>query len=659
MVENGRMAFMARSRRKMGHLALVCATGLAGMLIVPIAAEAKVEPKPYRPDKGCAPDRGQPQQDRAFPKYAGNAKWDGRLVYGRDQDLGVPAHVGAPVYGPWVEVGGRKLRAVRRELPYRQNGASFQCRPVWQTTDMTFEGLEDQKGKVLLPTVFRDVRVVPGRGVFIMSHLGDQSYEMYDPASGARTPVADVAEIIESAAPDGTPYWGIITTIPQTDSDPETANLGWRYQQREARLEVVGPDGAVVRSWDGLQPNRDYAIHSYPQFASNAADKQGPVAPRYLEGLANQGIDHIRPFALLSYRLPDGELAFQMVGRGFLPTTSPLPMKPQAGAVLNSGISHPGDSHYRPMGWMIDAPVGQEIKLVLDKNGQWSAPDKGLGYYRSRNPGTTPDLTEAWFSAYPARSGDGIEYHMLAPDSLTETGLILTDFRILANPVLKDAFAKSRGVLVVRRSDGQWAESFKPDAKGYASFDAITHMLEARAVEWKASSARFWAEWQQDQARMAASVRSAPSSPGSGGAARPAGPRPEVVAEVERATARYGDAENYLDFLRKRPGYASETEIAALTVMDPQNKDIVKFIERQRRWQREHRDRVDAARARSRASGGGSGGGAASAPDSWAEYRRQSAERAATLKAMQDYTYGRSTRNPYADWVKKPYLPGY
>lgn len=115
----------------------------------------------------------------AFKKYEGNPKWSGDVVYDRDSDLGTPPST-EPQFGKWVDAGGKKnVRVVRRFT----REARFQGR---NDDNMTFIGLEDEDGKVLLPAVYKSVNAVAGRGIYLQSYLGEQSYEFLDLKTGKR-----------------------------------------------------------------------------------------------------------------------------------------------------------------------------------------------------------------------------------------------------------------------------------------------------------------------------------------------------------------------------------------------------------------------------------------------------------------------------------------
>ena len=79
-----------------------------------------------------------------------------------------------------MDAGGKKnVRVVRRFT----REARFQGR---NDDNMTFIGLEDEDGKVLLPAVYKSVNAVAGRGIYLQSYLGEQSYEFLDLKTGKR-----------------------------------------------------------------------------------------------------------------------------------------------------------------------------------------------------------------------------------------------------------------------------------------------------------------------------------------------------------------------------------------------------------------------------------------------------------------------------------------
>ena len=126
-----------------------------------------------------------------YKKYEGNPKWSADVVYERDSDLGTPPST-KPQFGEWVDAGGKKKVRVVRRFTQR---AQFQRR---YDNDMTFVGLEDEDGKVLLPVVYRSVHAVAGRGIYLQSYLGEQPYEFLDLKTGKRTVVPGLIEVVQN-----------------------------------------------------------------------------------------------------------------------------------------------------------------------------------------------------------------------------------------------------------------------------------------------------------------------------------------------------------------------------------------------------------------------------------------------------------------------------
>jgi hypothetical protein len=122
-----------------------------------------------------------------WKKYEGNPRWSADAVYSRDDDLGTPPSQ-PPQFSPWWDVAGEKVRVVSR---WTRSGR-FQGRSDY---NLTFFGLENDKGKVLLPVVFKDVVVAPGVGLFVRSYLGEQRYERLDLKTGRRTPVEGLIDV--------------------------------------------------------------------------------------------------------------------------------------------------------------------------------------------------------------------------------------------------------------------------------------------------------------------------------------------------------------------------------------------------------------------------------------------------------------------------------
>ncbi|WP_260582794.1 hypothetical protein [Sphingopyxis sp. PET50] len=576
----------------------------------------------------------------------------------------MPHNVGPAAYGPWFDVGGRKVRQVIR----RADGAgiaTFQCERIWGRNTqglperppvtssrgeggMSFQGLEDDRGKVILPTVYRQVRIVPGRGVFIMSHLGDQTYERYDPATGARTPAVDIAEIIDNSL-SGAPWRvGVYTMQAVADLPPAERGKPWRQQLRPATLEVFDESGAVVLKRENIHPkpaDETREVYGRSQWSPPVIVKSWP-APQYATPSYNSARSRLW---LISYDIVAGSQAHELLDLDFQPLINPLPVAPVRTA-FGPDFPVADDS-----GWAVPLPVGEDLFVPISTTGQPILPPGGIGYFK-------PDILEnhffAIFSGPEGPTASLIYYRIDDKGHIDKSVAYRT-----AEFVKTRAEGRSNGEyfqsgsnwLIAQPVNGPW----RVLAMGKYSYsrggigrtaptrDALIGQLfeiSVAEVQEKVNSQR-WKQYFADQ--RAAEVRAAQKAADDARAARD--PRYAARRAGPGAYAAYLKRLPFADRSDSvEPGIPALRELLAMPGIAAADAEWANLRIRQ------INDIERRMRQPQVASGSyGSSYSSAGSTDSWATYRQQSADHQSTLKALQDYTYGRTNQYPFSYWSKR------
>lgn len=597
------------------------------------------------------------QADPRWRKYNGNPAWRPDQVYTRDEDLGTPSNVGDPRFGPWHEMGGRRIRLVSRTNDKTHN-TRFQGHTIWginaqmggHEPDCTFEGLEDVRGRVILPTVYREVRIVPGRGIFIMSHIGEQTYQRYDPQTGAKTPVIDLAEIRESE-PNSTLPWrtAVFTMLPDPALSAEERAKPWRQQERPGRLEIISLSGTCESQIDGLIPyaDRSGAASKYGRRQVEPDSQPFIVTPVYIvDGWRGEKGSRV------GWVDDNGVGTWQLLKPDLYPLTNALPVEPRT----MSSLTH----------WVLPAPI-DGLWFWQDDEGQWHIPDGALGYQV---------FAGKWAIVRPGPEAEPMSRRVrfLDDDGKVEPEEY-RDVRVFTAPThLYDrGSVSSRPTLALQRLDGRWATAYIAHTYGMpADYRDIQQIGDVASVSTLADAERLilnvalenrlWSERNQAEAARVARER----------AEREYARQQQEYDAWRQRQARYqqttlgsmgearGDAVSVTDPNAWAQSLRSQTEAL---VNDPYFPGIIRLeliaqnsqvSDELKRWATSRIEQIRSSSQQSSASSRGvsAGGASSSSGDAWSAYRQQSTDHQRTMQAMRDYTYGRSTQNPYDAWLR-------
>lgn len=623
---------------------------------------------PTQPALACMPSNAVASDSnlKDMRRYNGNKDWVPTKVYpaGADAELGVPHNVGPAAYGPWFDVGGRKVRQVIR----RADGAgiaTFQCERVWGRNtqgfptrppvehtrgwgSVTFQGLEDDKGKVLLPTVFREVRIVPGRGVFIMSHLGDQTYEHYDPASGRRAAAVDIAEIADNGL-SGAPWRvGVYTMQASADLPAAERAKPWRQQLRKATLEVFDETGMIVLKRENIHPKpADETREIYGKAQWAPVYGKSWAAPQYATPSYNGARERLH---LLSYDIVAGSQAHELIDLNFQPLINPLPVAPIR---TNFGPNLPmaDDS-----GWAVPLPVGTDLFVPISLAGKPILPPGGIGYFR---PSILEDHLFAVFAGPEGPTASLVYYRMDKAGGIDKSVAYKTaefvQSRAEGRALNGEYMLASTNWLIAQPVGGPWRVLAigKMDftrgggvGRSAPTRDAlIAQLFEASVTDVQEKIDRVrWQKYYADQ--RAAEVRAAQKAADDARAARD--PRYAARRAGPAAFAAYLKRLPFADSSDSvEPGISALRELLAMPGIAAVDAE----------WANRRIGQINAIEQRMRqpqvaTSSYGSSYSASANTDSWATYRQQSANHQSTLKALQDYTYGRSNQYPFSYWSK-------
>jgi hypothetical protein len=377
-----------------------------------------------------------------WKKYEGNPRWSADAVYSRDDDLGTPPSQ-PPQFSPWWDVAGEKVRVVSR---WTRSGR-FQGRSDY---NLTFFGLENDKGKVLLPVVFKDVVVAPGVGLFVRSYLGEQRYERLDLKTGRRTPVEGLidVDVIQAGPTMGTSIFsyavGEVNVKPLRASRSEDYGPAMRPSANkvpEGRVEIYGPDGQLKRVFDRLLPY--YYAREQPLYWSTQERSRPLFIPAYSSEPA------------ISVLAPGGGQAMQRLNASFEPV----------------GKVYPVTIEVTGMGELAPAPDVPDAWVQITKDGQMSAPpgtlavrplgDGGMSEafllasaYENRQ--VYSSLTVRWLVAFPSADG-AVLWGYLDEASKQPVGPLWRDVIHLQTEITRDGWAKLGPQIAVQRMDGRWS----------------------------------------------------------------------------------------------------------------------------------------------------------------------------------------------------------
>ena len=384
-----------------------------------------------------------------YKKYEGNPKWWADVVYDRDSDLGTPPST-KPQFGEWVDAGGKKKVRVVRRFTQR---AQFQRR---YDNNMTFVGLEDEDGKVLLPVVYRSVHAVAGRGIYLQSYLGEQPYEFLDLKTGKRTVVPGLIQVVQhtvgSSFIDGavliyTTGEAKVKVLRARRSGDFSSPARGTPQGSEkpvpvGRIEVYGGDGQLQRVLSDLAPIK---MTTQPPLYGSTTQRAMPL---YLQMRSETWF--------VGLILPGGELAMQALDASFAPVGNVFPW-----AV---------DTRTNQIGFVAPAPDVPDAWVEITDKGEMAAPPGALAY-RPFDDGVMSgpwllasayeqdgdsylDWRTRWLVAYPA--AEGVRWGYLKEDK-TPTGPLWREFIHLQTELAKEAWASFGSQVAVQKLDGSWS----------------------------------------------------------------------------------------------------------------------------------------------------------------------------------------------------------
>jgi hypothetical protein len=429
----------------------------------------------------------------AYKKYEGNPKWSGDTVYALDKDLGTPPS-SAPEFGPWVDVGGRKVRVVSR---YTQR-ARFQGR---SDANMTFHGLEDEAGKVLLPAVYRAVHAVPGRGVYVQSYLGQQAFVLLDVKTGKQTAVPNLIRVMQHTL-GAKRFEGAVliyqtgetkVAAPQTtrsrDFSPVAtgAPVSGEKIVSVGRIEVYGADGQLARVLGDLAP---IEMSTQPPLYGSTEPRPYPI---YLRMRSDSWF--------VGLVMPSRDLAMQALDASFAPVGNVFPWAVDSGSAL--------------VGFVAPAPDVPDAWVRITDKGQMAAPPGALAYrpltdgvmsaawaLASAYEGNGKSYSSSnarWLVAYPA--ADGARWGYLEADGRTATGPLWREVIHLQTELTKEAWALFGPQVAVQKLDGSWSLMSRTfgqlEPQSFASLAEVLDASEAKVLA------------KREQQRLAAAAQAA------------------------------------------------------------------------------------------------------------------------------------------------------
>ncbi|HEX8552307.1 MAG TPA: hypothetical protein VF681_12225, partial [Abditibacteriaceae bacterium] len=357
----------------------------------------------------------------------------------------------------------RRVRVVTRtrhsdfRMPDLPEAKYFQNAPLQTYT--YFIGLEDDKGTVLLPCVFKRVVAVPGRGVFLQSHLKYNVWESYSPTTSRREVREDIEDIAE-LRPNPYDHWTFNPELPDTfvitTRLPETVNLSFqslksvadsRYghwekvspaslvpptdETREitaaplAQVEAWHVDGQLLARYDKVAPVQGY-------FRLPPKDKnERYTSPKF------SYFQPVRDWQMLHPVSPTGEPSLQLVDKRWQPVSTPLPLARRAEA---------------PLDLVVEVPGSDELYWALTDDGKF-APWPGTVGFRLLGL-SNADYEPACIVAYEIP--EGLRFGWLNPKTGETSGPIWKDVRRLKTPALEVGEHFLGPTVAVQLLDSKW-----------------------------------------------------------------------------------------------------------------------------------------------------------------------------------------------------------